>query len=164
MAKKRGSVKRIVKSSNSSVPIGVKLISVLFYVSAVFGILIGLVLAIGGSIFVKTGSGQEIIQAAAQQLGAGASILTSESLTVLFVGFGIAFLILGIVEMLIARGLWKARQWARIVTIVLMILAVINSIGELVQGRIAGGIFDLLISAAIAVYLSFNGRVRKSFA
>lgn len=164
MVKKRAGSRRIAKSNSSSFPIGVRIISILFYVRAIFGILIGLALAIGGSVFVRTGTGQAVIQEVSAQLGANPSILTSTNLTALFVGFGIVFLILGIVEMLIARGLWRGKQWARIVTIILMVLAVINSIGELFQGNVVGGMFDLIISAFIVLYLSFSERVRKIFA
>ena len=163
-AKKVGKViGRNKLSSAKARPIGVHIISLVFYASAVLGILLGLILAIGGPVFFNSASGSGSIAYISAQLGVSQSMLSSSSLSVLFISLGLAIILMSVIELLVGWGLWRCKQWARIVTIVLMIFGVVNSIGEIAHGRLFGGVIGLIISAGIAIYLSFSREVQNSF-
>jgi hypothetical protein len=63
--------------------------------------------------------------------------------------FGVAFLLVG-------RGLWKGRPWARGVAIALSALSFFGTLGT-------SQWINMLIHGAIVVYLAFNAQVRRAF-
>jgi hypothetical protein len=130
------------------VPVLVKVIAVLNYVSA-GGVIIGGLLFLFASSFLS-------------------SVLASSPLfsifgSAFFIVIGILMLGLGILSILVGRGLWRGKSWARILEIVLRCLAILGSLNTIVSGQIMGGIFVILISSAIAGYLLFNKQVKEAF-
>ncbi len=136
-------------SSRQSVPTGVKVIAVLYYIGAILGIIFGLLFLIG------TGTIDSIADQIPMLVALGAS---------LFVVSGIILIGLGVLGFFIGRGLWKARPWARIVTIVFAALGILMAVISMIQGDIAGNILGLVIELIIGGYLLFNNNVKEAFA
>ena len=134
-----------------SVPTGVKVISVLYYIGAVLGILFGLLLLVGAGLI----SGALLSSVAwLGVLGAG-----------LFIVVGLLLLALGVFGIFIGRGLWKARPWARVVAIIFACLGVLMAVIIIVLGGgIVSNLFNLIIQGIIGGYLLFNTEVKKTFA
>jgi hypothetical protein len=132
-----------------NVPIGVKVISVLYYIGAVFGILLGLLFLVGAGAMGALASQIPLIGA----LGAG-----------LFIIGAIILLAFGILGIFIGRGLWKAKNWARIVSIIFACLGIILAIVSIISGSIATNLISLIINGFIGWYLLFNSEVKKAFA
>ena len=63
----------------------------------------------------------------------------------------------------IARGLWKGKNWARILVIIFAILNFIIGIMFLVKMDISNGITNLLPGGLIAGYLLFSTKVKEFF-
>ena len=126
------------------VPTGVKIISVLYYIGAVFGILFGILFMVGAGFMGSIASQIPIIGA----LGAG-----------LFIIGGIIMLGLGVLGFFVGRGLWKARPWTRIVAIIFACIGIIMAIVSMIQGNVASNIFSLLISGVIGGFFIFSNIV-----
>ena len=129
---------------NGQVPIGVKIISVLYYIGAVFELIFGILLFVG----------------------AGALKTKIPFLAVLgpflIIG-GIVLVGLAVLSFFVGMGLWKGQKWSRIVAIIFTALGVLLSIVGMVQGNIASNIFSLVVSAAIGGYLLFSSGVKTAF-
>jgi hypothetical protein len=151
---KRASAKKVVKNKagkkknsigrKNDVPVLVKLISVLYWIGAVFMVLIGLVL------FVGIIAGSEVFRAAVEKelIDAGEIIdpaLMSYVILSIIV-FSIIMVGAGIFEIFVARGLWKGKSWARIAVIVISIVSILIS---LVMFNLIGIVISLLIGGYI---------------
>jgi|SRR3989344_149147 len=133
----------------ASVPTGVKIISVLYYIGAVFGLLFGILFIVGAGFIGSIASQIPLIGA----LGAG-----------LFIVGGIIMIVFGILGFFIGRGLWKGRNWARIVAIIFACLGILIAIISMIQGSIISNIFSLVINGIIGGYLLFSSKVKEAFA
>ena len=114
------------------VPTGVKIISVLYYIGAVFEVIFGILLFVG----------------------AGALKAKIPFLAVigpfLIVG-GIILIGLAVLSFFVGRGLWKGQKWSRIVAIIFAALGLLLAIVGMVQGQIASNVLGLVISAAVGL-------------
>ncbi len=134
---------------SKEIPTGVKVISVLYYIGAVLGVIFGLLFLLGaGAVGSLVGEVPLI-----GLFGAG-----------LFVVGGIAMMGLGVLGFFVGRGLWKAKPWARITAMVLAGLGALSAIVSIVQGDVAGNVFSLALSLAIGGYLLLNSGVKQAFA
>lgn len=140
MAKKSNENK---KSGVSKLPIGVKIISVLYYIGAGFSLLLGLILLFTGGKASEWLSSLEIFPG---------------FFTVLFMVAGIFLIISAIIGFFIANGLSRLKNWARIAVMVFAVLGLINGLFTLPIG-----ILNLLISGLILWYLGFNKDAKKAF-
>ena len=138
-------VPEFATNSSSGVPTGVKVISVLYYIGAAL-------LVIGGILFMFGAGFLSSVLGAFASLGTG-----------LFVVLGIVLLLFGVLYFFVGRGLWKARNWARIVAIILSVLGLLGAISSLVQGRIGNGIVNLLFNAIVGGYLLLSSQVKAAF-
>ncbi|MGD9276902.1 MAG: hypothetical protein PVJ67_07055 [Candidatus Pacearchaeota archaeon] len=136
-------------SDGQSVPTGVKVIAVLYYIGAVLGIIFGLLFLVGAGAIGSIASQIPVLGA----LGAG-----------LFIVGGIILIGLGVLGFFVGRGLWKARPWARIVAIIFAVLGILMAIISMIQGSIASNIFNLVIQLVIGGYLLFSNNVKQAFA
>lgn len=136
-------------SDGRSVPTGVKVIAILYYIGAVLGIIFGLLFLVGAGAIGSIASQIPVLGA----LGAG-----------LFVVGGIILIGLGVFGFFVGRGLWKARPWARIVAIIFAILGILMAIISMIQGSIASNIFNFVIQVVIGGYLLFSNNVKQAFA
>lgn len=134
-------------ANEKSVPTGVKVISVLYYIGAAFGIIFGLLLIVGSGVI------SSLLGSVFGALGAG-----------LFIFWGIILLALGILGIFVGIGLWKARPWARIVAIIFSCLGILMAIISIVSGNIVSQLFNLIFQGVIAGYLLFNNSVKQAFA
>jgi len=127
-------------------PVGVKIISVLYYIGAALELLLAIALFIGaGTIASKI----PLIGA----LGSG-----------LFIIIGVVFIGLAVLSFFVGRGLWKGQKWARIVAIIFAVIGVLFALLGMVQGQFVSNIFSLVISAVIGGYLMFSKDVKAAFA
>jgi len=131
-----------------NVPVGVKVIAVLYYISAVLSVIMGILLMVGSAALTPY----------IDSLGGLAGILGG-ALIVL----GIIIIAFGVLAFFIGRGLWKAKKWARIVAIIIAALGVLSGIISLIQGDF-GSILGLVINAIIGGYLLFSKGVKAAFA
>jgi len=136
-------------SDGQSVPTGVKVIAVLYYIGAVLGIIFGLLFLVGTGMMGSIANQIPLLGA----LGAG-----------LFVVGGIIMIGLGVLGFFVGRGLWKARPWARIVAIIFAALGILMAVISMIQGSIASNIFNLVIQLVIGGYLLFSNNVKQAFA
>ncbi len=128
------------------VPVGVKIISVWYYIGAVIIVLLSL-LYLFGSRF------------------AGSLVNRFQ----LFAIFGVSFFIVigiilmgfGVLSFFIARGLWKAKNWARIAAIILACVGIFITLTYIVMGDIE--IIPILFNGIVGGYLLFNKNVKIIF-
>ena len=128
-------------------PIGVKIISVLYYIGAA----VFLSLIVGPIVEGLTGLKIPMV---VLPLDGG----------LLFLMAGIEFLALAVLSFFIARGLWKAQKWARIVAIIFATLGVLMAIFGMVKGQIGSNVVGLLINTISGGYLLLSSSVKKAFA
>lgn len=130
---------------DGEVPTGIKVISVLYYIGAVFELIFAVLLFVGsGAIKTKV----PLLAVLGPFLIVGGIILLGLAVLSFFVGW----------------GLWKAKKWARIVAIIFAVIGVLLAIIGMVQGQIVSNILGLVISAGIGAYLLFSSDVKTAFA
>ncbi|HEY3992241.1 MAG TPA: hypothetical protein VGM01_05090 [Ktedonobacteraceae bacterium] len=76
---------------------------------------------------------------------------------------GIITLILGVLELVLAWGLWTLQSWAFWATVIIEVLALINSIFAFMQGNVTNGIVGIIIALVILIYLFADANVRAAF-
>jgi uncharacterized membrane protein (DUF2068 family) len=140
----------MAKQNSLSVPTGVKVISVLYYIGAALSVILA-ILAFVASAFIGT-----LLEAAGipgmAALGAGVAIFV-----------GVLMLAIAVLGFFVGRGLWNARNWARIVAIILAVIGFILAVISLVQGQF-GNIVSLVVNGVIGGYLWFSSSVKSAFA
>ncbi len=132
------------------IPVGVKIISVLYFILAFFVILVGLFFIISKSFI------NEIYRESPElaELGTGGFII----LGVILVLLGALFIFLGL-------KLWKRKNWARIVTVVFSILMIIIYLIDILfaSSNLIVNIFWIIVYGIITGYLLFSKDARNSF-
>ena len=146
-AKKSAKTVKKEKSINKGIPTGVKIISVLYYIGAAFLFLIGLLIFFLRDFVIK------VIETVVVLPATIISLIHSALL-----GAAIFLIILGIAYFFLARGLWKLKNWARIIAIVIAAFGVVSSLFAF-----PAGIIHLIINGIILWYLGFNEEAKKSF-
>jgi len=157
LAKKSVPVKKSVPIKQ--VPTGVKVIAVLSYIGAASEAIFGLLY-----IIIALFMGLSKAKSAASSTG---------GVMVLLIGLGILMIGVGVLYFFIGRGLWRARNWARIITIVFSGLGALGGLVCLLMGivypvypmvfAIPLGIVMLIIAGLIGGYLLFAKEVKKVF-
>lgn len=147
----------------TKIPLGVKLISIFFYVSAALGLL---------SVIFSIAIIFNFFNISNLLLGRIFRLYSDKSIIVgIFKG-----IILCIASVLTAYGLWKLRYWAKILAILLSMLGIISLINSVianyfyikigVQNPLTLIIYTLpglIISFVIILYLVFSKKVREAF-
>jgi len=130
------------------VPIGVKIISILYYIAAGSGILFAIFL-FAGSAFLSTLF----------------PFLTTISAWGYILVVFCAIMVLGfsVLSFFIARGLWNAKNWARILVIVFSGLGILGVLSSLFSNFSFSLIVQLAVHGAIGGYLLFAKEVKKLF-
>ncbi len=111
-------------SSGGKVPTGVKIIGVLYYIGAGLTLLGSIAFFVGMN-FIFPGLGT--------------------------IG-GIVLLVLAVLSFFVAKGLFKLKNWARIVVIILGVLGIVSAITDFS----GGSILTLVINGAIVWYLTMS--------
>jgi hypothetical protein len=153
-----------------SVPVGVKIIGVLFFIVAFFHIIFGIFIFISDFFSLH---GYEAILI----FFILASIVSVDLINIVnmfIMKFGdvvspgllifivIIFIVLGVLGVFVGWGLFKAKPWARMTVIILIGLGVILTTIFIFTG-IGGNILNILINLAIGLYLLLNNDVKKAF-
>ncbi len=141
--------KNIIKNKVKTLPLGVKIISILTYISAAILLIGGIVLIAGSAAIAGF-----LVQIMPILVSVGAS---------LFIVLGIVLIAFAVLDFFIARGLWKLQNWARIVTIVFSVLGILSALNVILGGQIFNGLINLIINGVIVWYLGFNARVKQAF-
>ena len=76
---------------------------------------------------------------------------------------GIITLILGVLYLVLAWGLWTLRPWAFWGTVILEVLTLINGIFGLGLGRQANGILSIIFAVVVLIYMFADRNVRQAF-
>ena len=125
----------------SSRPVLVTVVAVIVYLNALFTILGGVILLIGAN-------SPEIDSAVG---GAG-----------LAVGTGVIAMLLGLLTLLVARGLFSGSNLSRGIIVGIQILAGINGLLSIVHGQVAVGVVNLLV-ALVVIGILYSGRANAFF-
>ena len=158
MAKKRQTRKtsansRVRKAFGEGKPLGVKICAVLYYIWAILWIIFGLFLAIGSSTLVNY-----LLEQFPQLGGYSYGMIIAVGIIT-----GLILIALGILELFVARGLWKLRPWARVIAILLSILAIVDAAYIMSIGFQAVQIVRLVVDCFIVGYLVFSKEARTVF-
>jgi len=131
-------------------PVGVTIIAILYFLGAILCVLGGIGMMVGGG-FIATLIGQQGGQGSA----AGAGVFAG-----LGVVMGVFFLILAIIPLVVGLGLWKLKEWGRILAIAVSaisaVLQLFGVVGMLLHFSVGGFAFlvcRLAISVLIVWYL-----------
>jgi uncharacterized membrane protein (DUF2068 family) len=131
-----------------NVPTGVKIISVLGYIGAVFLALFGLLFLVASGSMGALAAQIPVLAT----LGAG-----------LFVVAGLVMIAFGVLSFFVARGLWKGSNWARIVTIIFSALGVLFAVIGMFKTGVTSNLFSFIVNGVIGYYLLFSRNVKKAF-
>lgn len=135
-----------VKEKKKVMPLGVKIISIFYYINAIALAILGIVI-----IFFSLYARQEL----AAQYG---SYLP-------FIVMGILFLIviaLGGLCFAIGKGLWIGQKWSKTAVVIISSLLVILSLLDIIYGKWSN-ILGLVFNGIIISYLLFNKKAQKAF-
>lgn len=157
------------QQNQKKIPTGVKVISVLNYIFAVFGILFAIAGIIGGIYFAINGGSMalEIFGIGSQPGTLGAEINSKAgafytNFGFIALGVGIIFALLSTFLIIVGMKMWKGKNWARISEIILMILWTILWSIELFKGNFLNLIM-IIPSLIIFFYLIFSKNVNLFF-
>jgi hypothetical protein len=76
---------------------------------------------------------------------------------------GIITLILGVLYLVLAWGLWTLKPWAFWGTVILEVLTLINGIFGLGLGRATNGILSIIFAVVVLIYMFADRNVRRAF-
>lgn len=136
------------KEMAKEIPVGVKIISILYYISAGFGVLFAIFL-FAGFAFLST------LMPFLTAISAWGYML------VIFCA--IIVLAFSVLSFFIARGLGNAKNWARMIVIVFSAMGVLGLLTSLFTNFSFGLFVSLAVQGAIGGYLIFSKEVKKAF-
>lgn len=76
---------------------------------------------------------------------------------------GVTTIVMGVLELILAWGLWTLQPWAFWATVILEVLALLNGIFAFTQGSTGGGIVAIVIALIVLIYLFADRNVRAAF-
>jgi hypothetical protein len=122
-------------------PVGVTILAILCFLGALACIGFGILSFVGGGLSAVAGSQTEGAGGAGAMLGA------------LGAAAGVVCLIIGAIDFLLGWGLWKLKNWARIITLILMAIGVVFGLIGLVGTLLHFNLFSLILTLIyLAVY------------
>lgn len=95
-------------------------------------------------------------------IGAIFEIIAGLALLVIFPPLGIFALIVGVVSLFVAWGLWTLKPWAFWLVVIVEVIHLIQAILSMARGQ-GTGIGDLVIPIIILLYLFLDRNVRAAF-
>jgi len=131
----------MAESRRSGMPVGVKIIAVLYYIGAVLMVLSGILMIIGAG----ASSSMFSFGPFYSMMGSG-----------LFIVGAIISLAFGVLAFFVGRGLWHGKSWARMTAIILAVLGLVSALFSF-------AIFNIIIDGLIAWYLLFSKEVKRVF-
>jgi hypothetical protein len=136
--------KEEVKKRKAS--LGLKIISVIYYIASVLYLAISLVA------FIKSSWISEL-----SNLGLLPN-MSQQTITI----FGIIFILLAVLSFFIARGLLKFQMWARIALLAICTINILGGILSVLE-KSYPSIINLVFNLIIACYLIFSKKVKAAF-
>ncbi|HLD37354.1 MAG TPA: hypothetical protein VJA86_02090 [Candidatus Nanoarchaeia archaeon] len=149
------------------IPVGVKIIAVLYYIIGIVALVFAIIYFVGGMMEIPSMAGD---------LSAGG---ISWLLLFIAIFITIVLIALAIFGIFVGRGLWKKRGWARITAItfhcfvvfiviylIVNIFAILERAGGTVENKLIWVIIGLIVSIinlTIAGYLAFSKAVKDAF-
>jgi hypothetical protein len=127
------------------IPLGVKLISILYFLAGISSILIAILSFTYPNLF------NNIPDFNLGSFGPQVMIM-----------FGIVMLILSVISFIVAVGLLKRKNWARITVIVISIINILGGILSIIEGSWISSI-NLIVNLVIVLYLTISKKVRIAF-
>jgi hypothetical protein len=124
-------------SNSNEAPLGVKILSILAYIGAVFTFLAGIFMIFGAGFITRALPAGVTSMMGSGLVGAGLIFVG-----ILFIGFAI-------LDYFVGKGLWKGQNWARILVLVFAVLGLLSSLMPF-------SLVSLVIDGAIIWYLGFN--------
>jgi hypothetical protein len=140
---------------SKDIPVGIKVISILFYVGAVLCFFMGFAMIISSKAMA--------ISMVASHPGVGLESIPQGMLVTLIVIIGILALGAGIFSFFIGKGIWKLKRWARITAIVLSIIGLISVIISMVMNFKFTNLISFVIDGFIGGYLLFSREAKAAF-
>jgi hypothetical protein len=137
-------LKNKTKKDGVKTPTGIKIISVVYYLSAVLYLAIAVISLFFPDIIFKIPDFNEI---------------TNSSASIII---GVIFILLTIFSITVATGIRKLKSWARIAIIIFCSLNIIGGIFSVVEGSYLS-LINLIFNLLIASYLIFSKKIRESF-
>src|SRR6266480_1234378 len=122
-------------------PGGVTLVAVLVCIQGIFRVLVAVFFLFGALL--------------------GGWALTTSSVVVGVIA-GIFAVIVGLLTLFFAWGLWTLKRWAYWATVILMVIDLLNGIIEIIQGRWTNWI-SLILAVVILIYFLADSHVREAF-
>ena len=139
-------------------PTGVTIIGILTIIGGVLMLVSGIALAALASVFplvASTGDQASMLQSQIP------STIPVEYLGIASLSVGTILIIIGIVSLIVAYGLFKAKKWAWTANVALSIISIAMGIVSIATGSI-GSIVGIVISGAILYYL-YRPHVKEYF-
>jgi len=139
----------VLMVKKKTVPKGVKLVSLYYFIISALTMLVALIVGVVGSIVVNI---IEIEQAWMSIVGTAGLIV-----------IGIIFAVFSVLYFIVGKSLRKGKYWAWIVAIVLSSVGVLSSFTAIAGGDFFLSPFKLLINGGILYYLGFNEEGKAYF-
>jgi len=76
--------------------------------------------------------------------------------------FGLFTIILGVLALILAWGLWTLQSWAFWATIILEVISAIENLVSLIRGN-GGSVIGLIVAVVIIAYMLYDRNVRAAF-
>ncbi len=151
--KKMSPVQPVVRRKT---PVHAEIVSILYYIAAGFSAIAGLLVLIFGILFLAGG--------AAALAGTDAYIVGGALAIIgpFFIILGLIVMGLAVLLFFVAKGLYRGKNWARIVALVISILGFFGAIGSIIQGEFFS-IISLLFNGYISWVLLFVTEVKQFF-
>ena len=124
-------------------PMGIKVISVLYFLGSLLAFGFGALAIFGASFFTQ--------------------ILGTGFFGKFFAIGGVIFIALGVLGISIGIGLWRYKNWARLIAVLLSLVGIILTMLSILKGNISSNIFNLIVSGVIGGYLFFSPKVKTAF-
>ena len=143
-------------------PTVVKVISILHYINSALYILVGLALILFSKYLInqKTGLGDNSF--GLEELANFQELDEGVLKTSIFV-MGFIFIGLAVLNFFVARDLWRLRNWARIVAVLLALISFTAQIYNMISGATVMQIINLAINIFIIGYLLFFQEAKEVF-
>ena len=139
-------------AKQKQLPTGVKILSILYQIGGIIDLLLGVLLLTIGTSLASLVAGSNPLASLFGAIG-GAVVI----------GMGIILLLVGTLAFLIGRGLWNAKNWARIIAAVFAVLGIVGSLSGIAAGAVIPNIVGLAVNGLIGWYLLMNEDVKKVF-
>jgi hypothetical protein len=120
----------------------VRIISVLEYIVAALLVIGAIALFAAGSIFASNDAG---------------------ILSVLGAALGFILIVLAAICLVVGIGLWKEKNWARIIVIILSVIGLLGGIGALVSKAVGSGVFEIVMNGVLLWLFAFQKDVIALF-